>query len=235
MSREEPIISFDGVMLHYGEGTPVLKNISVSLHKKSFHFLTGASGAGKTSLLRLLYMGIRPSSGKLKIFGQDVSGITRDELLCMRQKIGVVFQDFNLLNHLTVLENVALPLKVVGETEKRRENQAKEILDWVGLGNCFNMLPNAMSGGQKQRVAIARAVITRPEILLADEPTGNVDEQIATKLMGLFYGMHRMGTCVIVATHYRQFVDKFHYNELHIENGRLMVDKQSSASNGEVK
>ncbi|MDR2267897.1 MAG: ATP-binding cassette domain-containing protein [Holosporaceae bacterium] len=235
MPKEEPVISFDSVMLHYGDGVPVLKNISVPLYKKSFHFLTGASGAGKTSLLRLLYMGIRPSSGKLKIFGRDVSDIPREELLNMRQKIGVVFQDFNLLNHLTVLENVALPLKVKGENEKRRENQAKEILDWVGLGNCFDMLPNSMSGGQKQRVAIARAVITRPEILLADEPTGNVDEQIATKLMGLFYGMHRMGACVIVATHYRQFVDKFHYNELRIENGRIVVDKPNSISNGAPK
>jgi cell division transport system ATP-binding protein len=223
MQKEEPVVVFDNVMFHYEDGVPVLKNISLFLYEKSFHFLTGVSGAGKTSLMRLLYMGVKPSSGKLKIFGRDVSGITTDELWEFRRRIGVVFQDFNLLSHLTVLENVALPLKVIGESVKRREHQAKEILDWVGLGNCFNLHPDSLSGGQKQRVAIARAVITRPDILLADEPTGNVDESIANKLMNLFYGMHKMGTCVIVATHYRQFVDTFHYNELTIDNGCIIV------------
>jgi cell division transport system ATP-binding protein len=224
MSNEEPVISLDKVMLRYGEGAPVLNGVSLSLHKKSFHFLTGASGAGKTTLMRLLYMGIKQSSGNIKIFGRDVAEISSEEKCKLRQRMGVVFQDFNLLNHLTILENVALPLKVMGEPEKRREHQAKEILDWVGLGNCFDALPNVLSGGQKQRVAIARAVIARPDILLADEPTGNVDEKIANKLMSLFYGMHKMGTCVVVATHYRQFVDKFHYNELNIDCG-YVVDK----------
>ncbi|MDR2107353.1 MAG: ATP-binding cassette domain-containing protein [Holosporaceae bacterium] len=227
MSKEGPVISLDKVMLHYGNSAPVLKNINLSLHKRSFHFLTGASGAGKTSLLRLLYMGIRHSSGKLKIFGKDISEISSEEQCKLRQRIGVVFQDFNLLNHLTVLENVTLPLKVIGESSRQREHQAKEILDWVGLGNCFNALPNVLSGGQKQRVAIARAVITRPDLLLADEPTGNVDERIANKLMGLFYGMHKMGTCVVVATHYRQFVDKFRYNELNLDHGRLTDKSQT--------
>lgn len=224
MSKEEPVISMEKVVLHYVDNIPVLRNITLSLYKKSFHFLTGASGAGKTSLIRLLYMGIKPSSGKLKIFNRDVTEMSQDEISKFRQKIGVVFQDFNLLNHLTVLENVALPLKVMGEPLKSREHQAKEILDWVGLGECFNMYPNGLSGGQKQRVAIARAVITRPDILLADEPTGNVDEEIANKLMGLFYGLHKIGTCVIVATHYRHFVDKFHYNEIKIAQNRLVVD-----------
>ena len=219
---EEPLITLENVMLHYGDGAPILKNINLSLYKNSFHFLTGASGAGKTSFLRLLYMGIRPSSGKLKLFSKDVTNLRQEDQHELRQRIGVVFQDFNLLNHLTVLENVALPLKVKGESQKLREYQAKEILDWVGLGDCFNVLPTTLSGGQKQRVAIARAVITRPDVLLADEPTGNVDEKIASKLMNLFYGMHKMGTCVIVATHYRQFVDAFHYNELMISNGRII-------------
>ncbi|MDR0753614.1 MAG: ATP-binding cassette domain-containing protein [Holosporaceae bacterium] len=226
MPKEEPIISLDEVMLHYDGEMPILKNISLSLYKKSFHFLTGPSGAGKTSFLRLLYMGVKHSSGKLKIFGKDISSISSEEQCKLRQRMGVVFQDFNLLNHLTVLENVALPLKVIGEQKKRRERQAKEILEWVGLANCFNAKPNTLSGGQKQRIAIARAVIARPDILLADEPTGNVDEKIADKLMGLFYGMHKMGTCVIVATHYRQFVDKFHYNELNISYGRIIDRSQ---------
>jgi cell division transport system ATP-binding protein len=219
MPREEPIVSLEDVMLNYEDGALVLKNVSLSLYKKSFYFLTGASGAGKTSFLRLLYMGLKQSSGKLTIFGNDVLKTSPEEQCKIRQRVGVVFQDFNLLEHLTVLENVALPLKVTGESEMRREHQAKEILDWVGLGSCFNARPNTLSGGQKQRVAIARAVIARPDILLADEPTGNVDEDIANKLMNLFYGMHKMGACVVVATHYRQFVDSFHYNELCIENG----------------
>lgn len=228
MTEQAPLIFMEKVSLNYNVQIPVLKNISLELHKKSFHFLTGESGAGKTSFLKLLYMGIKPTSGKLKIFGQDVLDLSRDEISVMRQRIGVVFQDFNLLNHLTVLENVALPLKVMGETIKKREQQAKEILDWVGLGNCFNAYPDTLSGGQKQRIAIARAVITRPEILLADEPTGNVDEKIANKLMSLFYAMHKMGTCVVVATHYRQFVDKFHYDEIHIERGKITKNKEEN-------
>ncbi|MDR2645733.1 MAG: ATP-binding cassette domain-containing protein [Holosporaceae bacterium] len=221
MPREEPIILLDKVTLCYDSGAPVLKDVSISLYKKSFYFLTGASGAGKTSFMRMLYMGIKHSSGKLKIFTKDVSDISAEEKYKLRRRIGVVFQDFNLLNHLTVLENVALPLKVMGEQKERRERQAKEILEWVGLANCFHTLPNTLSGGQKQRAAIARAVIARPDILLADEPTGNVDENSANKLMGLFYGMYKMGTCVIVATHYRQFVDKFKYNELHVSRGHI--------------
>jgi cell division transport system ATP-binding protein len=212
----------DKATLRYDGGAPVLQDVSLSLYKKSFYFLTGASGAGKTSFMRMLYMGIKHSSGKLKIFAKDVSDISEEEKYKLRRRIGVVFQDFNLLSHLTVLENVALPLKVMGEQKERRERQAKEILEWVGLANCFHTLPNTLSGGQKQRIAIARAVIARPDILLADEPTGNVDENSANKLMGLFYGMHKMGTCVIVATHYRQFVDKFQYNELRVSHGRII-------------
>lgn len=223
MSKNTPIISMDKVMVHYGNGIPVLKNVSLKLNKKSFYFLTGASGAGKSTLIRLLYMGMKPASGTLKIFGENVSELSSDEICNFRQRIGVVFQDYNLLDYLTVLENVALPLKVRGETQRAREHQAKELLDWVGLGNCFNAYPEQLSGGQKQRVAIARAVITRPDIILADEPTGNVDEEIADKLMKLFYGMHKMGTCVIVATHYRQFMDRFTFSELAIENNKIFL------------
>jgi len=229
MSEDGAVISMKDVMLCYENSAPVLKKISLSLYRKSFHFLTGASGAGKTSLLRLLYMGIKPSAGKLQFFGKDAAEFSLEEECRLRQRIGVVFQDFNLLNHLNVLDNVALPLKVIGEPVKHCKSQAKEILDWVGLGNCFNAGINSLSGGQKQRVAIARAVITRPDILLADEPTGNVDEKTADKLMALFYGMHKLGTCVVVATHYRQFVDTFRYNELHISNGNLSTKKNNGS------
>ena len=232
MQKNEPVISLEKVSLHYGN-VSILKNISLSLYDKSFHFLTGVSGAGKTSFLRLIYSAVTPSSGLLKIFGKDMSTIPKEELCKLRQQMGVVFQDFNLLNHLTVLENVALPLKVIGEPVSAREKQAKEILDWVGLGEYFNAYPEALSGGQKQRIAIARAVITRPKILLADEPTGNVDDQIASKLMNLFYGMHKMGTCVIVATHSRKFVNVFNYNEIHIHAGAIVPDSRDSDINGD--
>ncbi len=228
MSKSGPVISLDKVMVHYGNGVPILKNISLKLSKKSFYFLTGASGAGKSTFIRLLYMGLKPAGGTLKIFGENVSELSSDEVCNFRQKIGVVFQDYNLIEHLTILENVALPLKVRGETQRAREHQAKELLDWVGLGNCFNLYPEQLSGGQKQRVAIARAVITRPDIILADEPTGNVDEEIADKLMKLFYGMHKMGTCVIVATHYRQFIDRFKFSELAIENNMVFLKNNRS-------
>ncbi|MBR1733994.1 MAG: ATP-binding cassette domain-containing protein [Alphaproteobacteria bacterium] len=223
--ENSPIISFDKVMVRYKDSAPILSDISLTFQKKSFTFITGASGAGKTTLMRMLYAGIRPSSGILKIFGQDISTVSGDDLCKMRQKIGVVFQDFNLLNYLTVLENVALPLKVIGEPIDSRLVQAKEILDWVGLGGHFNSYPDTLSGGQKQRIAIARAVITRPEILLADEPTGNVDDKIAAKLMNLFHGMYKMGTCVIIATHNRRFVEAFNYSEIHIVNGKVIQRK----------
>lgn len=222
MAEENSVISFEKVMVHYKDSAPIINDISLSFRKRSFSFITGASGAGKTTFMRMLYGGIRPSSGKLRVFGEDMGSISGENLCKMRQKIGVVFQEFNLLNYLTVLENVALPLKVIGESVESRMVQAKEILDWVGLGNCINAYPDTLSGGQKQRVAIARAVITRPEILLADEPTGSVDDAIATKLMNLFYGMYKMGTCVIIATHSQKFVEAFNHSELHIEDGRVV-------------
>lgn len=222
MSEDGPVISFDKVMIHYKDSAPIINDISLSFRKRSFSFVTGASGAGKTTFMRMIYGGIKPSAGKLTVFGNDISAISADDLCKIRKKIGVVFQEFNLLNYLTVLDNVALPLKVIGEPLESRMVQAKEILDWVGLGNYFDAYPDTLSGGQKQRMAIARAVITRPEILLADEPTGSVDDAIAGKLMNLFYGMYKMGACVIIATHSQRFVESFNHCELHIENGKIV-------------
>jgi cell division transport system ATP-binding protein len=221
MVDQGEIVFMDRVSLRYREGVSVLKNLSLRLFPKSFHFLTGSSGAGKSSLLRLLYLGLRPTAGTLKIFGTDVQKMPGNQANLLRRRVGVVFQDFNLIEHLSVLENVMLPLKVRNEHPSSRKEQARELLSWVGLEEYIDVLPRHLSGGERQRVAIARAVVSRPDLLLADEPTGNVDDKMARKLFHLFDGLHKMGTCVVLATHSRHFVDMFPYSELRLENGRL--------------
>ncbi|MDR0406519.1 MAG: ATP-binding cassette domain-containing protein [Holosporales bacterium] len=222
MVDQGEIVFMDRVSLRYQEGVSVLKSLSLHLFPRSFHFLTGLSGAGKSSLLRLLYLGLRPTAGTLKVFGADVQKVSAQEASLIRRRVGVVFQDFNLIEHLSVLENVMLPLKVRNEHPSARQEQARELLSWVGLEEYMDTLPKHLSGGQRQRVAIARAVVGRPDLLLADEPTGNVDDKMAQKLFHLFDGLHKMGTCVVIATHSRHFVDIFPYPELHLENGRLI-------------
>jgi cell division transport system ATP-binding protein len=217
------IVRFQNVGLRYETGPEVLSNINLSLEKGSFHFLTGSSGAGKSSLLKLLYLGASPSRGTAHIFGRDVMSISRQERPYFRQKIGVVFQDFNLIEHLTALDNVALPLKVTGQSAAKARKHAAEILAWVGLDDHIYALPSTLSGGQRQRVSIARAVITQPDLLLADEPTGNVDDQLAMKLLYLFEELNKMGTTVILATHNRYVSSEFDHPILHLEKGRLIL------------
>ena len=168
---------------------------------KSFQFLTGPSGAGKTTLMRLFFLSLKPSRGLITVFDRDASQITRAELPRVRRRIGVVFQDFRLLDHMTTFENVALPLRVLGRDEANYRADVIELLRWVGLGDRMHALPPVLSGGEKQRAAIARALIGRPEILLADEPTGNVDPPLARRLMRLFIELNRLGTSVVIATH----------------------------------
>ena len=172
--------------MRYGVGPEVLRDINFALAPGSFHFLTGSSGAGKTTLLKLMYLALRPTRGLIHVFDQDVSMTPRAELPGMRQRIGVVFQDFRLIDHLTAVENVALPLRVGGAQHVEIDSHVRELLSWVGLGERLDARPSTLSGGQQQRVAIARAVINRPSLLLADEPTGNVDDRIAVRLMYLF-------------------------------------------------
>ncbi|MDR1266868.1 MAG: ATP-binding cassette domain-containing protein [Holosporales bacterium] len=221
MGDQGEIVFMDRVSLRYQEGVSVLKSLSLRLFPRSFHFLTGSSGAGKSSLLRLLYLGLRPTAGTLKIFGSDVQKVSTKEASLLRRRVGVVFQDFNLIEHLSVLENVMLPLKVRQEHPSARREQARELLSWVGLEEYMDALPQRLSGGQRQRIAIARAVVGRPDLLLADEPTGNVDDKMARRLFHLFDGLHKMGTCVVIATHSRHFVDLFPHPELHLDSGRL--------------
>lgn len=196
-----PIIQFENVGLRYGLGAETLSDISLSLAKGGFYFLTGPSGAGKTSLLKLLYLAQRPSRGVVRLFGDDMVTMPRDRLPTYRRRIGVVFQDFRLVPHLSAFDNVALPLRVRGAAESEIAAQVREILDWVGLGARHAALPATLSGGEQQRVAIARAVISRPDLLIADEPTGNVDPDMALRLVHLFDALNRLGTTILVATH----------------------------------
>jgi cell division transport system ATP-binding protein len=198
---EGQIVQFDNVGLRYGTDREVLSDIAFTLYPGSFYFLTGASGAGKTSLLRMLYLAQRPSRGIIRMFGTDVITVPRQRLPAFRRRIGVVFQDFRLVPHLSAFDNVALPLRVSGVPESEIRKPVRDMLDWVGLDQRADARPATLSGGEQQRVAIARAVIARPEMLVADEPTGNVDPDMAMKLLRLFEALNRLGTTVVVATH----------------------------------
>jgi cell division transport system ATP-binding protein len=218
------MIRFEHVGLRYGIGPEILSDINFVLSPGSFHFLSGPSGAGKTSLLSLLYLGQRPTRGLVTMFGDDVGQMSRLERKNIRQKIGVVFQDFRLLNHLSAFDNIALPLRINGMPEKQIQENVEELMEWVGLGDHHHMLPDTLSGGQQQRVAVARAVITRPRLLLADEPTGNLDDEIGLRLMGLFDQLNRMGTTVLIATHNTALMEKFsQHPRLILERGQIRL------------
>jgi cell division transport system ATP-binding protein len=215
------VVLFDGVAVRYGAGPEVLRGISFTLAPGSFHFLVGPSGAGKSSLLKLIYLGLRPAAGRVELFGRDVSVLKRGDYPAMRRRIGVVFQDFRLIEHLSALDNVALPLRIAGVRESDIKRHVPELLSWVGLKQHLDALPATLSGGQQQRVAIARAVISRPSLLLADEPTGNVDDRIGVRLMYLFEELNKMGTTVVIATHNEGLVGRFSHRQLRIENGTV--------------
>jgi len=200
-AADAEIVHFDNVGMRYGTDREVLSDVSFTLYPGSFYFLTGASGAGKTSLLKLLYLAQRPSRGMIRMFGADAITLPRDKLPAMRRRLGVVFQDFRLVPHLSAFDNVALPLRVAGMPERDIAKPVADMLEWVGLGDRMQARPATLSGGEQQRVAIARAVIGRPDLLVADEPTGNVDPDMAVKLLRLFEALNRLGTTVVVATH----------------------------------
>ncbi|MGQ0672936.1 MAG: cell division ATP-binding protein FtsE, partial [Hyphomicrobium sp.] len=210
------MIRLSNVALKYDRGPEVLSEINFHLRPGSFHFLTGPSGAGKSSLLRLLFMSLHPTRGQIHIFGQDVSRISTSKRAPLRRRIGIVFQDFRLLDHLTTWENVALPLRVVGKKIGDYREDVTDLLQWVGLGDRMHAYPPVLSGGEKQRAAIARAVIGKPELLLADEPTGNVDPQMARRLLRLFIELNRLGTSVLIATHDHQLMKQFKTQRLEL-------------------
>ena len=216
------MISFDNVGFRYGVGPEILRDVSVTIEAGSFHFLTGPSGAGKSTLLNLMHLGLRPTRGFLSIMGHVVGTLDRRKAPTVRRKIGMVFQDFRLLDHLSVFDNVALPLRLDGAKEREIRRDVTEIVQWVGLGDAMRASPRALSGGEQQRIAIARAVVARPGLLLADEPTGSVDEAIGHRIIRLFEELHRLGTAVVIATHNQELIARFPHALLQLADGQLI-------------
>ncbi|MFM8700650.1 MAG: cell division ATP-binding protein FtsE [Hyphomicrobiales bacterium] len=220
------LVRFENVGLRYGMGPEILKDISFSIAPRSFQFVTGPSGTGKTTLLRLILLSLKPTRGLISLFGHDVTQLSAQMLTRFRRRMGVVFQDFRLLDHLNTYENVALPLRVQGRSEASYRKEVIELLQWIGLGDRVQSFPSTMSGGEKQRAAIARALIVQPDILLADEPTGNLDSVLARRLLRLFAELNRSGTSIVIATHDLALMDQFDgVRRMVLGGNRLHIDE----------
>ena len=219
------MITLENVGLRYGNGPEILRDLSFQIPPRSFQFLTGPSGAGKTTLMRLLSLSLTPSRGFMSLFGADVSTVTRKEVPALKRRIGVVFQDFRLLDHLSTYDNVALPLRIQGREPDSYRADVGELLKWVGLADQRHAFPPVLSGGEKQRVAIARALVTQPDVLLADEPTGNVDPPMAKRLLRLFLELNRLGTSVVIATHDIALMDQIDARRLILFDGQLETSR----------
>lgn len=216
-----PAVRLEGVEFGYADAPGVLKDVSLTLPAGSFHFLTGPSGAGKSSLLRLLTLVEKPQHGRIVLFGEDVTHLPRRAAPLLRRRIGTVFQDFRLLDHLSAFDNAALPLRLAGVKPADYAPDVEEMLHWVGLGDRMHALPPALSGGEKQRLAIARAVVAHPDLIVADEPTGSVDKAMAERLLKLFQSLNRLGTTVLIASHDEALARRSGARVLHLSNGRL--------------
>jgi cell division transport system ATP-binding protein len=219
------LVRFENVGLRYGLGTEILRDLTFDIKPRSFQFLSGPSGSGKTTLLKMMLATLKPTRGLVHLFGRDVGRMGKDQQTEVRRKVGVVLQDFRLLDHLTTYENVALPLRVQGRDESGYRAEVIDLLRWVGLGDRMNVPPAILSGGEKQRAAIARALIVRPELLLADEPTGNVDPVLAKRLVRLFIELNKIGTAIVMATHDWALMDQIPERRLVLTDGRLKVQE----------
>ena len=219
------MVRFQSVGMRYGSGPEVLRDVSFHLPPGSFHFVFGPSGAGKSTLLKLMYLAERPSRGVVTVFDRDPATTSRHELPALRRRIGVVSQDFQLLDHLSALDNAALPLRVAGAREADIRSHVEELLAWVGLDEQKLAKPPALSEGEKQRVAIARAVIARPRLLIADEPTGSVDTEQGRRLLYLFEELNKIGTTVVIATHDRSLVARTDRTVLNLVDGTLEAER----------
>ena len=216
-----PAVRLEGVGFGYADAPGVLKDVSFTLPAGSFHFLTGPSGAGKSSLLKLLTLVEKPHSGSVVLFGEDVTHLPRRSAPLLRRRIGTVFQDFRLLDHLSAFDNAALPLRLARVKPANYAPDVEEMLHWVGLGDRMHSLPPALSGGEKQRLAIARAVVANPDLIVADEPTGSVDKTMAERLLKLFQSLNRLGATVLIASHDEALAERSGARVLHLSNGRL--------------
>jgi cell division transport system ATP-binding protein len=219
------LVRFENVGLRYGLGTEILRDLSFDIKPRSFQFLSGPSGSGKTTLLRMMLATLKPTRGLVHLFGEDVGRMDKDKVTVLRRKVGIVLQDFRLLDHLTTYENVALPLRVQGKNEDSYRMEVIELLRWVGLGDRLHVPPTILSGGEKQRAAIARALIGRPELLLADEPTGNVDPVLAKRLVRLFIELNKLGTAIVMATHDWALMEQIPERRLVLTDGRLRIEE----------
>jgi cell division transport system ATP-binding protein len=229
VSTGGPLVSFQGVGMRYGRAPEVLRDIDLILPQGSFHFLTGPSGAGKSSLLKLIYLAHEPSRGLIRLFDQDIATLPRAALPAIRRRMGVVFQDYRLLDHLTVFDNAALPLRIAGRTFESYRQDVMELLSWVGLGHKMAAMPATLSGGEKQRLAVARAVVSKPDLLLVDEPTGNVDQEMGRRILRLLKELNRLGSTVLVASHDVTLVAEADAPVLTLKGGRLSVPVGAAA------
>jgi cell division transport system ATP-binding protein len=215
------MLRLEHVAMNYGEGPEVLHDVNLTLQRGEFVFVMGPSGAGKTSLLRLLALLHRPSTGVLSVFDEDIAQLNRDRLAALRRRIGMVFQDVRLLDHLSAFDNVALPLRINGGQDEQIGSFVSEMLTWLGLADAIDAKPTTLSMGQRQLVSVARAVITRPNLLLCDEPTSNIDGKLARRLMHLFTQLCKLGTTVVISTHSEDLVERYPHPVLQIDKGSL--------------
>ncbi|HSA82889.1 MAG TPA: ATP-binding cassette domain-containing protein [Geminicoccaceae bacterium] len=215
------MLRLDHVAMRYGDGPEVLRDVNLALPPGDFVFLMGPTGSGKTSLLRLLGLLERPSHGTFTLLGRDVRGLERDELAALRRRIGMVFQEVRLLDHLSAFDNVALPLRINGGQDDQIGASVSELLAWLGLSAVIEAKPPGLSMGQRQLIGVARAVIVRPSLLLCDEPTGNLDGKVARRLMHMFSQLRKLGTTVVVATHSADLVARYPHPILRLDRGRL--------------
>jgi cell division transport system ATP-binding protein len=226
---DSPVVRFENVGMRYGRSPEVLKDIGFTLTAGSFHFLTGPSGAGKSTLLKLMYLANRPTRGSVGLFGENVERLKRKDLPALRRRIGVVFQEYRLLDHLSAFDNTALPLRLAGRKPAGYREDVAELLTWVGLGQRMHALPRTLSGGEQQRLAIARAVVNRPELILADEPTGNVDHEMSLRIIRLFVELNRLGATVVIASHDEELVARSGMPVLYLDRGRMRRAAQIGA------
>lgn len=231
MADETPMIRLENVEKSYSPGIDALNNLTLSIDKGEFAFIVGSSGSGKSTLIKLLLKEIEPTSGNIYMSGRDVTKMKHRKIPMLRRRIGVVFQEFRLLNDRNIFENVALAQRLIGVSNKNMNRNVTNILSVVGLQDKKNAYPKELSGGEQQRVALARAMVNRPEILLADEPTGNLDPQNAWNIMETINEINRMGTTVLMVTHNTEIVDAMQKRVITLQNGRMVGDESKSGYN----